>query len=90
MYAEGTRNTAGPLLIHTLANHIGHARLGLSVPRRVGNAIVRNTIKRRCREAFRNSLDTLPNDLDILITVRPHEPMKMQEYASLLYQGVST
>lgn len=32
-----------------------HARLGITVTKRVGNAVVRNRIKRHVREAFRNA-----------------------------------
>ncbi len=89
MYAHGTKSTVGPLLIHRKSNSIGHARLGLSVPRTVGNAVIRNTIKRRCREAFRTSIEKLPANIDILVTVRPHSPLQTHEYASLLRKGTS-
>ena len=34
-------------------NRIGHARIGITITRRVGNAVVRNRIKRIVREFFR-------------------------------------
>jgi ribonuclease P protein component len=49
----GVRVTAGPLQISMRPNDLGLARLGLSVSRRVGSAVVRNKLKRRLREAFR-------------------------------------
>lgn len=87
MYANGTRRTVGPLLIHRKKNELGQTRLGLSVPRKVGNAVQRNRIKRRCREAFRLVLSSLPEGLDILVTVRPHEMLKMTEYKELITKG---
>ena len=34
-------------------NRIGHARIGITITRKVGNAVVRNRIKRIVREFFR-------------------------------------
>ena len=55
MYASASKRTVGPLLIHKKQNSLGYSRLGLSIPKRVGTAPKRNSIKRLCREAFRLS-----------------------------------
>ena len=47
------------------------ARLGLSVSRRVGNAVVRNRWKRRLREAFRAVRGAMPAGQDFIVVVRP-------------------
>lgn len=47
------------------------ARLGLSVSRRVGNAVVRNRWKRRLREAFRAVRGEMPVGQDFIVVVRP-------------------
>lgn len=51
----------------------GGARLGLSVSRRVGNAIARNRWKRRIREAFRRVRHDLPEGNDFVVVARPGE-----------------
>ena len=89
MYKEGKQRTSGPLLVHTRNNQLSYSRLGLSIPKRVGNAVKRNLIKRRCREAFRISQHELPGSLDILITIRPHDALSMSEYATLILAGSS-
>jgi ribonuclease P protein component len=43
------------------------AQLGLIVSRKVGNAVLRNRIKRCCREAFRQVTCFAPGDLVIVI-----------------------
>jgi ribonuclease P protein component len=47
------------------------ARLGLAVPKAVGTAVVRNRIKRRLRELFRERSAELPQDHDYVLVVRP-------------------
>ncbi len=47
------------------------SRLGLSVSKRVGNAVCRNTLRRRIRAAFRTNKDKLPVGYDIVCVVRP-------------------
>ena len=46
-------------------------RLGLAVPKAVGTAVVRNRIKRRLRELFRERSSELPQDQDYVLVVRP-------------------
>jgi ribonuclease P protein component len=47
------------------------SRLGISVHRKVGNAVRRNRIKRIVRETFRLHRDIFPGSSDIVFTVRP-------------------
>ena len=48
------------IVLYGARTEAGHARLGLTVPRRVGGAVVRNRWKRMLREAFRLSQHELP------------------------------
>jgi len=45
-------------------------RLGVTVSRRVGNAVTRNRIRRRVREWFRRQRSQLPRDLDLVVIGR--------------------
>jgi ribonuclease P protein component len=52
-----------------VANGLGHPRLGLTVSRKVGNAVARNLWKRTLREAFRLTQRELP-PLDLVCIPR--------------------
>ncbi len=45
-------------------------RLGLTVSRKVGGAVVRNRVKRRVREWFRHSRKALPAGVDLVVIAR--------------------
>lgn len=51
------------------------SRLGISVPRKVGNAVQRNRIKRIIREAFRLHREVFPKGSDLVFAVRPAFPL---------------
>jgi ribonuclease P protein component len=46
------------------------ARFGIVTTRKVGNAVVRNRIKRVCRECFRLSPGFVPNGTDLVVIAR--------------------
>jgi ribonuclease P protein component len=46
------------------------ARLGLTVPRAIGGAVIRNRIKRRLREAFRKHRSEIGSQWDIVLNPR--------------------
>jgi ribonuclease P protein component len=49
----------------------GDQRLGVSVGRKVGGAVVRNRVKRLLRQAFWSVADPLPGEHDYVIVARP-------------------
>ena len=57
----------GVLVIRAIRNDLGHTRLGLSVSKKVGNAVVRNKWKRIIREAFRKQKADIPLRMDIVV-----------------------
>lgn len=58
------------LVIRATRNNLEVTRLGLSVSRKVGNAVVRNRWKRLIRQAFRVQRLDLPLGLDMVVRPR--------------------
>ncbi len=57
--------------MHAFPNELGTLRLGLSVSKKVGNAVVRNTLRRRMREIFAVVSGEAEDDLDLVISACP-------------------
>jgi len=58
------------LVVYAAANELGFSRLGISVSRRVGNAVTRAYVRRRIREGFRRNKAKLPVGYDLICVAR--------------------
>ena len=70
---RGRKQHAGAYVVLALPNTLGFARLGVTVSSRVGNAVVRNRVKRWVREAFRAAAAALPA-VDLVVIARSAAP----------------
>ena len=66
------------LVLCVLANDLPYSRFGFSVSSRIGNAVERNRIKRRLREAMRLRMDTLQSGWDIVFIAK--YPIRSADY----------
>ena len=62
--------------VHARPNGLGRSRLGVSVGRKFGRAVVRNRFKRMVREAFRTSREVRAAGLDIVVVARDPEALE--------------
>ncbi len=71
VFAARLRRDAGPLIVRLAPNGLGFHRLGVSVPKKVGNAVARHRWKRLVREAFRLNRHAWPGGCDVVVVVQP-------------------
>ena len=75
VYAARRSAAAGPLVVYALPRDAGGGpRIGLSVSRRIGNAVVRNRWKRHLRVEVRLVQAAVPAGNDLVVVVRSGLP----------------
>jgi ribonuclease P protein component len=58
------------VLLVARSNVTGPSRLGIVTTKRIGVAVVRNRIKRLCRESFRLAPEMLPKGIDLVVIAK--------------------
>jgi len=70
VFQKGFKLITPTLIFRILVNDEESNRLGLAVPKKVGNAVIRNLVKRRIREAFRLTQASFATRIDIVVSPR--------------------
>lgn len=87
VYSSGKRLASFELKLIFAPSPVGATRLGLSVSRRIGNAVVRNRVKRLLREAFRLNKHQVKKGYDILLVARKGvEDLKFRQVEMLVME----
>ncbi len=71
VYRQGTAYRGKLFSVHAFPNEHGTPRLGLSVSRKVGNAVTRNVVRRRLREVFHSCISEISGSPDLVVSARP-------------------
>ena len=69
--ARKQRVSDGLLILYAAENGCDYPRLGVSVGKSCGSAVVRNRLKRLLREAFRQNQNSIPAGFDYLLMISP-------------------
>ena len=78
------------LILFAAPNDLSYCRLGLSVSKKVGNAVVRNRWKRLIREAFRTSQSVLPDGLDLVVLPQRNVDVQTVKHLDKSLQRLAT
>jgi ribonuclease P protein component len=75
---HGRAYSSDLLVLCALANDLSYSRFGFAVNSRIGNAVVRNRIKRRLREGVRIQVERIRPGWDIILIAR--RPIRSADY----------
>jgi ribonuclease P protein component len=67
------------LIVYGCENGLKWSRLGLSVSRKIGGAVLRNRLRRLYREAYRLTRQEMPPGLDLVLIPRTSEVPPLEE-----------
>ena len=70
IYRRGKTAVSPTLVLYGQKNRQGKTRLGITVSTKIGNAVVRNRVRRRLREIWRLNKDVLQPGWDIILVAR--------------------
>ncbi len=70
LYSRGRSAVSDCMVVYTMRNRFGPGRLGITTGVKLGNAVVRNRLRRVVREIYRQYAPLLRPNMDVVIVVR--------------------
>lgn len=81
IFKDGTSFANRKFVVYRLENQQNHFRVGLSVSKKLGNAVTRNQIKRRIRHILQSVKGSLVEHVDFVVIAR--KGVETLEYAEM-------
>lgn len=81
IFKDGTSFANRKFVVYQLENQQNHFRVGLSVSKKLGNAVTRNQIKRRIRHILQSVKGSLVEHVDFVVIAR--KGVEILEYAEM-------
>lgn len=81
IFKDGTSFANRKFVVYQLENQQNHFRVGLSVSKKLGNAVARNQIKRRIRHILQSVKGSLVEHVDFVVIAR--KGVETLEYAEM-------
>ena len=70
LYSKGTSSSDKNIVVYFLPNRQRKNRLGITVSKKTGTAVLRNRIKRLIKESYRLNEESIKTGYDIVIVAR--------------------
>jgi len=86
-YSDGYRLRSGSFTLFALPNELDRCRLGVTVTRKIGGAVVRNRIKRVLRDIFRRRHGGFQLKMDLVVNA--HRSIVERESRELEHEVIS-
>lgn len=81
IFKDGASFANRKFVVYQLENQQNHFRVGLSVSKKLGNAVTRNQIKRRIRHILQSAKGSLVEHVDFVVIAR--KGVETLEYAEM-------
>ena len=92
VYETGRKWFSRYCVVFAAPNGLPHSRIGITATKKLGNAVVRNRLKRWTREVYRRQRDPLALDshsLDVIVNVKPNaSEARFEEYRDDLQRAL--
>jgi ribonuclease P protein component len=90
VYDRRRSSADATLLVYARENGLAYSRLGISVSKRFGKAVVRNRMRRLLREAFRLSKSEMPIGYDFVVIPRGADQYTLEGFQQSLTKHSKT